>query len=493
MLPVQLGSGVNLYGYYMFHGGVNPPGKLTTLMESQRTGYPTDVPVRNYDFQAPLSEYGEMRASFRRLKLVHYFLDAFGQELAPMVVRPPERTPASNADTSVLRLSARTLGDRGFIFVNNYLRQYSMPARKNVRISLDLPDGAVTVPSSPIDIPSGSYFIWPVNLDVAGARLVYSTAQLFTRVSDADGAPVYFFFAVPGIAPEFAFDTSSVSTLSAPGAVVSRYGGRTYVRRAHPGTRAAITVRSKSGQRARIVLLSRAQAETAWRGTLAGVERLVLSPQEVFFDGDDIHLLAKGAPTFSLAAFPALRLRSSGQGALEPVAADGLFARYRARLPVRAPTVHVAKERDAAFAPPVKTFNAATWRKVEIALVPSDSAFDQAGVWKLTVAPDALRGLSNLFLEIRYAGDIARLYAGSELLDDDFFKGTSWRIAVKRFTPELARGPLQLRVLPLRRDAPVYIQPELKPVFAANGQVAKLLGVRAIPEYMIVVRAAAPR
>lgn len=43
-----------------------------TLQESQRTGYPTDVPVKSYNFQAPISNNGEERQSLRRLKLVHY-------------------------------------------------------------------------------------------------------------------------------------------------------------------------------------------------------------------------------------------------------------------------------------------------------------------------------------------------------------------------------------------------------------------------------------
>ena len=58
MFPVMLGSGVNLYGTYMFHGGENPEGKLTTLEESQATGYPNDLPIKSYDFQAPLGAYG---------------------------------------------------------------------------------------------------------------------------------------------------------------------------------------------------------------------------------------------------------------------------------------------------------------------------------------------------------------------------------------------------------------------------------------------------
>lgn len=51
---VKLGSGSNLLGYYMYHGGTNPEGKLTTLNENQRTPgtYNNDLPVMTYDFQA---------------------------------------------------------------------------------------------------------------------------------------------------------------------------------------------------------------------------------------------------------------------------------------------------------------------------------------------------------------------------------------------------------------------------------------------------------
>ena len=86
---VKLGSGVTLYGYYMFHGGTNPDGRQTTLQESQATGYPQDLPVKGYDFQAPLGEFGQMRESFRDLKTIHLFLQDFGADLAPMTAYFP--------------------------------------------------------------------------------------------------------------------------------------------------------------------------------------------------------------------------------------------------------------------------------------------------------------------------------------------------------------------------------------------------------------------
>ena len=44
MSTVKMGSGAGLLGYYMYHGGSNPKGKLSTLQESRATGYLNDLP-----------------------------------------------------------------------------------------------------------------------------------------------------------------------------------------------------------------------------------------------------------------------------------------------------------------------------------------------------------------------------------------------------------------------------------------------------------------
>jgi len=492
MLPVQLGSGVNMYGYYLFHGGANPRGRLTTLQESQRTGYPTDVPTVSYDFQAPLGEYGQMRESFRRIKLVHYFLNAFGGELAPMVVRRPEEASASAADTSTPRLSARTLGDRGFVFLNNYLRHYPLPARKGLQVELRLPGGTVRVPARPIDVPPGAYFIWPVNLDAGGAVLRYGTAQLITRLAAA-GGPVYVFFAVPGIAPEFEFDARTVSSVTAPGAVTARDAGSVLVRGLHPGTGVAVTVHPAKGPAVRIVLLTREQAEDLWQGNLDGTRRLVLSAGEAWFESGRLHL-ASDSPAFSLGVFPPPSAALRAGARLKRVGADGVFTRYAAALPAREIAIAVDTMRAAATAPPVTLYNAVTWRHVAIALAPSDSAFDSAAVWRLRVPAQAVDSARDDFLEIRYEGDVARLYSAGELLDDNFFNGLPWRIGLGRFADAVRRGPLELRVLPLRSDAPIYLERGARPTdFLANGQIARLESARAIPRYELVVEGGAGR
>lgn len=87
---VKLGCGNNLLGYYMYHGGTNDISR-TTLQESKETGYPNDYPIRSYDFQAPLGEYGEVRESYHQLRELHLFVRSFMGKLAPMDTYFPEK------------------------------------------------------------------------------------------------------------------------------------------------------------------------------------------------------------------------------------------------------------------------------------------------------------------------------------------------------------------------------------------------------------------
>ena len=90
MLPAQLGSGVNLLGYYMFHGGRNQVGAGGTgLEESSLSGGYNDTPRISYDFQAPLGPDGQQREVLTRLRPFHLFLRDYGARLAPMTVRQP--------------------------------------------------------------------------------------------------------------------------------------------------------------------------------------------------------------------------------------------------------------------------------------------------------------------------------------------------------------------------------------------------------------------
>jgi beta-galactosidase len=131
----------------MFHGGTNPEGKKITLQESQATGYINDLPVKSYDFQAPLGEFGEMNPSYRVLKTFHLFLGDFGTSLAAMPSYLPERRPESKQDVLTPRIAARLQGDHGFIFINNHERTYHLPDKKQFQVRLMYPNVPLIFPA----------------------------------------------------------------------------------------------------------------------------------------------------------------------------------------------------------------------------------------------------------------------------------------------------------------------------------------------------------
>lgn len=169
---VKLGSGSNLLGYYMYHGGTNPEG-IDYLNETQRTPATNynDLPVKNYDFQAPLGEFGQPYPHYYTLRKLHLFVEDYGELLAPMEAQFPCPQDIKKGDDSFLRYSVREKEGSGFIFINNYERLQSLSTKKNVRLE------ACGIKLPRLTIPAGTTCIFPVNIE--GIR--YATGQLIAR------------------------------------------------------------------------------------------------------------------------------------------------------------------------------------------------------------------------------------------------------------------------------------------------------------------------
>jgi hypothetical protein len=76
-------------------------------------------------------------------------------------------------------------------------------------------------------------------------------------------------------------------------------------------------------------------------------------------------------------------------------------------------------------------------------------------------------------------------------LTDDFYNGQPWWIGLDRFLHQRGPTTLDLSILPLRKDAPVYFEIQGPPGFAPNGQIGKLDGLSLVPEYQLTICAAA--
>lgn len=372
MALVKLGSGSNLLGYYMYHGGTNPVswaerlGKTEEegkyLCEMQRTiatNY-NDLPVKTYDFQAPLGEFGQRNPHFFSLRPLHLFMQDFGDLLAPMeAVFPCADKEQKKGDNSYLRWSYRANGQGddscpAFVFLNNYERLQHLTAKQNVQFNVC----GVKFPKKAITIPAGAMAIFPVNIDIDGTHIDYATAQL---VAHRDGK--IYMMQIPGIPTEISVNGKVLKNVKAKGIDNPVFKN--------------------------IYLFTPEQA-----GLL-------------FIDYTDF----------------------------EDVAFSTSFTKLKEAGAPRTITIGVNKAAEE----------------------PTDADFEQAAVYQINVPEEARRGFHRL-LSIDYRGDVARLYADGQLIQDNFYNGRPMLYGLWRLPAGTKQ--LELRILPLQKDMPIYFPRE---------------------------------
>jgi len=348
---VKLGSGSNLLGYYMYHGGTNPEGELHTLNEVQTSPGTAnnDLPVVTYDFQAPLGEFGQRNASYYRLRPLHLFMHDYGETLAPMEADFKSPQDLKQGADSCLRWAVRSKGGSGFIFVNNYERFASLSAKRNVRLSacgVDLPR---------LTVPANCMAIFPVCVD--GIR--YATAQ-----------------------------------------IVAKRDGKVYLMQVKD---IPTTICLQNGK------------------TLRGVKPKGAGTPVC----NNIYLLSQhDAERLFLEESP--RRDAGSEAACTKVKEAG---------PLR--TVRKGRAR--------------------VAEAPSEGDWEQAAVYRITVPADSAAKVRRL-LSIAYHGDCARLYHNGRLIADNFYYGRPFLYGLWRLPKDAAE--LELRILPLQPDAPIYLPRE---------------------------------
>ncbi|MBR6194936.1 MAG: beta-galactosidase [Prevotella sp.] len=372
MALVKLGSGSNLLGYYMYHGGTNPEGVLNTLNECQTSPGTAnnDLPVCTYDFQAPLGEFGQPYPQYYMLRPLHIFMHDWGELLAPMEASFPSAQDLKRGEDSSLRWAVRTDGKSGFIFVNNYERFCQLSAKKDVQLEAC----GVTLPK--LTIPTGAMAIFPVNIE--GMR--YATAQLVAR---RDGK--IYLMQVSGIP----------------------------------------------------VTISMAEGKTLRNVKPRGTEKPVYK---------NLYLLTQQqAEMFGLAAAAAQPAETA------PVE----WRRVKEAGPLR--TVKKGKAR--------------------VAEAPSEEDWQQAAVYDISLPPAPSRrgGL----LSITYQGDCARLYADGKLVADNFQYGRPFLYGLWRLPAECSK--LQLFILPLQKEIPVYLPREADKRVGESVVAVKVTSLRTTP------------
>ena len=403
----QLGGGGNMLGYYMYCGGQNPDGKLSTLQESQATGYANDLPVKSYDFNAPIGEFGQVNPQYYWLRRLHLFLHDFGAPLTQMPPALPELRPTNKYDLATLRWSVRSDGRSGYVFVNNYQRLQPMPDKKDVQFKLHLAGGDFTFPAEPVAIPADSFFFWPFQLTLGNVNLTYATAQPICQSGN-----LFYFAEIPGIKAEFVFDAKTLAGQGSASAVFDRVT---------PGRAPAIKLKAKAGGEVQIVLLNDKDSRSLQRSA---------DGRSVFFES---------APRTSAVKVRAELIRSAGPAREIPLSGG----------------------------------------KSHIAMAPADADFTNAAVWKIKL-PANVNLKNNPLLRVHYLGDVARLTLNGKLIDDNFYSGREFDLGLERYGAEILKGELQLEILPLRKDAPIFIESKDRPDFGKSDRLAELQSMELI-------------
>lgn len=281
---VKVGSGSNLPGYYVFTGGTNPQSKFTPMQEDQHeTGMYNEYPKMSYDFQAAITETGELAQSYYEVKKLHYFLSEFGNILAPYSPSFPE----SGDRSKNLEFSVRSNGKNGFLFVSNYVRGEQRPLFRDITFNVKLEDGSsLKFPSSGINIPDSAVFIFPFNFDLNGVNLKYATAQPLANPLEN----VWVFFSSGNINPEFTFDDPAIESVVFESVVLPQKNGIWRVSDIPGGIGQLITVKLKDGSSRKLYVLSEKEALQSWIFYENGKKYFYLSNADLTLDNGNLNI-----------------------------------------------------------------------------------------------------------------------------------------------------------------------------------------------------------
>ena len=346
----KLGSGSNLPGYYMYHGGTNPYNPKHTMAETQAspvTNY-NDMPHMTYDFQTLLGEMGQPNwTAWHESRLLHQFLADFGDQLSQMDV-----------DTLSEHYSRRG----SFEFHNDYVRilneegtSYVTPHNWTVKGAM-LPDAHCLHQAK----PSLTVIDW-------------ATAEPFCKTNDG----TLYFIAIRGKKPQLSINGKVVNAkLNKPFKVNDE----------------------------KFCVLSQEKAMTAYK--MDG--ELHYSEGILYKDGD--------------------RIMEETWHTLSTKVNYVLTQEHKGLREVKMGSQKVAAQ-------------------------PVESDFEKAAVWNIANLNELNQNL-DLYLQISYRGDVARIYADGQLVEDNFWNGKPMLVRLS----DLVGRKVELRILPLGKDYPIYLQ-----------------------------------
>lgn len=277
-INLRLGCGANMMGYYMYTGGTNPVGKIST--------YQSSGPRISYDYQAPIREFGTLGTVMQETKKYNYFMNDFGTALAPAVAY----LPTTNQDRDNLQWAVRLNGNTGYLFCSNYLYKHSRKDYKNVQFSIKLKDETIRIPRQKVTVKNGTYFLWPFNQELSNVLLKYSTTQPVCSLKEGNNH-TYFFFEDDAIPGEYLIENKDIRNIEVKNGSYRKEKDRYFINQLTPGKECIIKITKENGSTVRFVTLTEEESDHIWKGTIKGKKFVAITNSSLIYDNDKITLI----------------------------------------------------------------------------------------------------------------------------------------------------------------------------------------------------------
>ena len=277
-INLRLGCGANMMGYYMYTGGTNPVGKIST--------YQSSGPRISYDYQAPIREFGTLGTVMQETKKYNYFMNDFGTALAPAVAY----LPTTNQDRDNLQWAVRLNGNTGYLFCSTYLYKHSRKDYKNVQFSIKLKDETIRIPRQKVTVKNGTYFLWPFNQELSNVLLKYSTTQPVCSLKEGNNH-TYFFFEDDAIPGEYLIENKDIRNIEVKNGSYRKEKDRYFINQLTPGKECIIKITKENGSTVRFVTLTEEESDHIWKGTIKGKKFVAITNSSLIYDNDKITLI----------------------------------------------------------------------------------------------------------------------------------------------------------------------------------------------------------
>lgn len=479
---VKIGSGANMMGYYMYHGGSNPIGQHSTLQESKATKYPNDYPIINYDFNSPIGEYGQLNESYYDLKVLHAFLNDFGSHLATTLPAFPDRHTLKPEDNETLRMCVRSHGSSGYVFINNYQRLLEMKDMKDIRIRIRQQDGAELV-FPQLNIASGEQLIMPFNIDINGHLLNYATVQPLYILKNK--IPTYVFLSHAGTSSELVFSSDNLKKITLDGHKIKK-AENSYTLNCDPEKEHLIQLTASNGKQTNVLLLTHEQARQSWKIQQGGEEFLCITSSQIILSAEEITVRNVDKTQFEMRMYPANARWMVKEGKSVKAKKQGEFLTVRFETPaVSLQATSEEVQNPEAFVPLRPLLPEDNRRENVPATCPGPQYFVNfkpvpSSLYYAIQAPQLPASMKKAYMLIDYTGDTGSLYDKGALIADDYYWGGPMVFDLGRMKQQDNHEYL-LQIIPFAPEVKIYLDPSVRKNLQLPSQGVR--SVRIVPVY----------